>query len=139
MENAETAKAVPNTTMPESKPTTINTGSEPEVYETGLNSIVNEKQAPATSETEDGSKPDDMEHEEDVVYVTGYKLYAVMTTITAACFIMLLDTAIISTVSLKSFEPSYRANLVQAIPRITSDFHSLTDVGWYGSSYLISK
>ena len=26
----------------------------------------------------------------------------------------------------------------QAIPRITSDFHSLQDVGWYGSAYLIS-
>jgi hypothetical protein len=27
----------------------------------------------------------------------------------------------------------------QAIPRITSDFHSLTDVGWYGTAYLLSK
>ena len=28
---------------------------------------------------------------------------------------------------------------MQAIPRITSDFHSLPDVGWYGSAYLLAK
>lgn len=28
---------------------------------------------------------------------------------------------------------------MQAIPRITSDFHSLTDVGWYGSAYLLAN
>jgi hypothetical protein len=27
----------------------------------------------------------------------------------------------------------------KAIPRITSDFHSLTDIGWYGSAYLLAK
>lgn len=26
-----------------------------------------------------------------------------------------------------------------AIPRITSDFHSINDIGWYGSSYLIAQ
>lgn len=29
--------------------------------------------------------------------------------------------------------------MLQAIPRITSDFHSLPDVGWYGSAYLLAK
>lgn len=27
----------------------------------------------------------------------------------------------------------------QAIPRITTTFHSLADVGWYGTAYLLSK
>ncbi|TVY51983.1 Efflux pump mlcE [Lachnellula cervina] len=54
-------------------------------------------------------------------YVTGMKLYLVIGMVTLACFIMLLDTSIVAT----------------AIPSITSDFHSLGDVGWYGSSYLI--
>ncbi|KAG9233292.1 major facilitator superfamily [Amylocarpus encephaloides] len=36
---------------------------------------------------------------------------------------MLLDTSIIAT----------------AIPKITSDFHALNDVGWYGSSYLLAS
>ncbi|KAL4964281.1 MDR family MFS transporter [Aspergillus stella-maris] len=36
---------------------------------------------------------------------------------------MLLDTSIVST----------------AIPRITSDFHSLNDVGWYGTAYLVAN
>jgi MFS family permease len=31
---------------------------------------------------------------------------------------------------------SYEAT---AIPHITSDFHSLNDIGWYGSSYLITQ
>lgn len=28
---------------------------------------------------------------------------------------------------------------MQAIPRITSDFHSLPEVGWYGSAYLLAN
>lgn len=56
-------------------------------------------------------------------YVTGLKLYTIITIITLVCFLMMLDTSIVST----------------AVPKITSDFHSLPDVGWYGSSYLISK
>lgn len=27
----------------------------------------------------------------------------------------------------------------QAIPKITDDFHSLDDVGWYGSAYLVTS
>ncbi|KEZ43465.1 hypothetical protein SAPIO_CDS4659 [Scedosporium apiospermum] len=30
-------------------------------------------------------------------------------------------------------------SLATAIPQITSDFHSLNDIGWYGSSYLIAQ
>lgn len=61
--------------------------------------------------------------DEEWEYITGYKLSAVLGIVTLACFTMLLDTSII----------------VTAIPRITSDFHSLGDVGWYGSAYLLSR
>ncbi|RFU29963.1 hypothetical protein B7463_g6351, partial [Scytalidium lignicola] len=56
-------------------------------------------------------------------YIKGFKLFAVMASLTMSCFLLLLDTSII----------------VTAIPRITSDFHSLTDVGWYGSAYLLAN
>ncbi|KAK5988995.1 MFS-type transporter calB [Cladobotryum mycophilum] len=52
-------------------------------------------------------------------YVTGWKLAALVAGMSAACFLMLLDTSI----------------LVTAVPRITTKFHSLNDIGWYGSSY----
>ncbi|KAL2865263.1 major facilitator superfamily domain-containing protein [Aspergillus lucknowensis] len=46
-----------------------------------------------------------------------------MASITLAAFLMLLDTSIVGT----------------AIPRITTDFHSLNDVGWYGTAYLLTN
>lgn len=29
--------------------------------------------------------------------------------------------------------------MFQAIPRITNEFHSLEDIGWYGSAYTIGR
>ncbi|KAI1074271.1 major facilitator superfamily domain-containing protein, partial [Whalleya microplaca] len=52
-------------------------------------------------------------------YVTGIKLVAVVSCVALGCFLMLVDTMVIST----------------AIPRITDEFHSLVDVGWYASAY----
>ena len=60
---------------------------------------------------------------EEYEYITGLKLVIVLASVTLAAFPMLLDTTII----------------VTAIPRITSDFYSLDDVGWYGSAYLLAK
>ena len=31
-----------------------------------------------------------------------------------------------------------RLIIVTAIPQITNDFHSITDIGWYGSAYLLT-
>ncbi|KAF2269978.1 efflux pump [Lojkania enalia] len=52
-------------------------------------------------------------------YVTGFKLALVVGSVALACFLMLLDTMVIST----------------AVPRITDAFNSLPDVGWYASAY----
>ncbi|KAF4633295.1 hypothetical protein G7Y89_g4835 [Cudoniella acicularis] len=52
-------------------------------------------------------------------YVTGFKLAIVVASVAMACFLMLVDTMVIST----------------AIPRITDQFNSLADVGWYASAY----
>ena len=52
-------------------------------------------------------------------YVAGSKLVIIVAAVALACFLMLIDTMVIST----------------AIPRITDDFDSLADVGWYASAY----
>ncbi|KID81976.1 efflux pump [Metarhizium guizhouense ARSEF 977] len=51
--------------------------------------------------------------------VTGVKLWLMIVGIYLACFLMLLDTTVVST----------------AIPQITNEFNSLPDIGWYGSAY----
>ncbi|KAH8784717.1 efflux pump [Hyaloscypha finlandica] len=56
-------------------------------------------------------------------YVTSVKLWLATVAVTLVGFLMMLDLSII----------------VTAIPRITTDFHSLGDVGWYGSVYLLSN
>jgi hypothetical protein len=61
--------------------------------------------------------------EEEYEYVTGWKLGLVVSIVTLTCFLILLDTSII----------------VTAIPKITTQFHSLGDVGWYGAAYLLTR
>ncbi|KAJ5897520.1 hypothetical protein N7504_007808 [Penicillium tannophilum] len=56
-------------------------------------------------------------------YLTGTKLGLVIASITLVTFLVLLDMSII----------------VTAIPTITTHFHSLKDVGWYGSAYQIAS
>ncbi|KAK4133710.1 hypothetical protein BT67DRAFT_404167 [Trichocladium antarcticum] len=56
-------------------------------------------------------------------HVTGLKLLALASSITLAVFLVMLDTSIIAT----------------AIPRITDEFHSLNDVGWYISIYQLAS
>ncbi|OGE48534.1 hypothetical protein PENARI_c028G12193 [Penicillium arizonense] len=54
--------------------------------------------------------------------LTGLRLVAVFTVLCLAVFLVALDNTIIAT----------------AIPRITDQFKALGDVGWYGSSYLLT-
>ncbi|KAM0123972.1 hypothetical protein ACHAP3_010726 [Botrytis cinerea] len=56
-------------------------------------------------------------------YVTGMKLRLIVFSLTLACFLMTLSSSVLAT----------------AIPRITSEFHSVEDIGWYGSAYLLSN
>ncbi|KAL1963468.1 hypothetical protein VTN77DRAFT_8369 [Rasamsonia byssochlamydoides] len=56
-------------------------------------------------------------------YITGVRLALVALSVTMVAFLVLLDMSIIAT----------------AIPRITSEFHSLQDVGWYGSAYQLAS
>ncbi|EAW08881.1 MDR family MFS transporter [Aspergillus clavatus NRRL 1] len=56
-------------------------------------------------------------------YLKSWKLALVMTGLSLVIFCMSLDNTILAT----------------AIPKITDEFNSLTDVGWYGSAYLLTS
>ncbi|KAK2022572.1 major facilitator superfamily transporter [Colletotrichum zoysiae] len=58
----------------------------------------------------------------EVQYPTGLKLFLVLISVFISMFLVALDRLIIAT----------------AVPRITDDFHSVTDIGWYGSAYLLT-
>jgi MFS family permease len=63
------------------------------------------------------------EDESDKDFLTGKKLALVIIAAALAMFLVALDRTIIGT----------------AVPRITDSFHSLNDVGWYASAYLITS
>ncbi|WYZ33862.1 hypothetical protein EsH8_I_000138 [Colletotrichum jinshuiense] len=56
-------------------------------------------------------------------YLSGVKLFVVVTCVVVVAWLMFLDSSII----------------VTAIPAITDEFHSLHDIGWYGSAYHLAN
>lgn len=60
--------------------------------------------------------------EDNLEYPTGMKLAVISLALCLAVFLMALDNTIIAT----------------AIPKITDQFKSLDDIGWYASSYLLT-
>ena len=82
---------------------------------------------PLASSGSDSEKVDMVEqngqHDEDEIeYPSGLKLAVISASLCLAVFLMALDNTIIAT----------------AIPKITDQFQSLDDVGWYASSYLLT-
>jgi len=59
---------------------------------------------------------------DEATYPSGLKLGLIMLALCLSVFLVALDNTIIAT----------------AIPKITDHFKSLNDVGWYGSSYLLT-
>ncbi|KAL9619498.1 MAG: hypothetical protein Q9160_005861 [Pyrenula sp. 1 TL-2023] len=57
------------------------------------------------------------------VFPTGFKLVAILSGVTVSYYLLFLDMAIIST----------------ATPAITSEFDSLTDIGWYAGAYQLAS
>ncbi|KAL3478143.1 major facilitator superfamily domain-containing protein [Aspergillus californicus] len=71
-----------------------------------------------------GEKAAEQVYNEDApTYITGVSLISTISCLVLVSYLVLLDTSIVST----------------AIPRITTDFHSLDDVGWYGTAYLVAN
>ncbi|KAF8866717.1 putative MFS toxin efflux pump [Acephala macrosclerotiorum] len=73
--------------------------------------VVPKKEAQASKDDED-----------DADYPHGLKLWVILSALCLAVFLVALDQTIIST----------------AIPKITDKFNSIQDIGWYGSSYLLT-
>ncbi|KAF9696096.1 hypothetical protein EKO04_005868 [Ascochyta lentis] len=69
-----------------------------------------------------GAPTEDEEAEDESKYISGIKLWTLSFGLCLTTFVIALDNTIIAT----------------AIPKITSVFNSLEDVGWYGSSYLLT-
>lgn len=88
---------------------------------------------------------------DDRKYIEGIQIPIVMGSIVTATFLVLLDTTIIATVITFSLGPSpvmllsrlcqltIVAPIRQAVPKITSEFHSLQDISWYGSAFQLSR
>ncbi|KAI1171454.1 major facilitator superfamily domain-containing protein [Nemania sp. FL0916] len=67
----------------------------------------------------DGPQEGDASHD----YLTGLRLFLLLSSTGLIFFVLLLDNSIIST----------------AVPKITSEFHSLPDVGWYAGAYQLAS
>ncbi|KAJ5804923.1 hypothetical protein N7474_010810 [Penicillium riverlandense] len=65
----------------------------------------------------------DTDDQPETRYMQGWALASLTLAFMSICLVLAIDNTILST----------------AIPHITSDFHSLNDIGWYGSSYLIAQ
>ncbi|PGH27422.1 hypothetical protein AJ80_00900 [Polytolypa hystricis UAMH7299] len=102
----------------------------PREAETAKSSIVQEMEPknvepPAAGNGPPGHNPDVSSGteggEDSINYLTGFPLALVLASLALALVLSGLDMGIVST----------------AIPRISDDFNSVKDVGWYGSSYLL--
>jgi hypothetical protein len=71
---------------------------------------------PSSSNEKGSFKADTKSDDEVIVYSTGIVLAAIILALCLAVFLVALDQTIIAT----------------AIPRITDEFHSVKDIGWYG-------
>ena len=60
---------------------------------------------------------------EEPEWAHGFQLFNILAAVTFVCFLMLLDGTIV----------------VAAVPRITDDFDSLNDIGWYGAAYQLGR
>ncbi|KFX96550.1 hypothetical protein V490_03303 [Pseudogymnoascus sp. VKM F-3557] len=80
-------------------------------------------QPPPRDDSTTGDDPLPVVKEEGIMeYPSLHKRILIMTALLLSIFLVTLDQNIIST----------------AIPRITDEFHSLDDIGWYGSAYLLT-
>ncbi|QVM10208.1 hypothetical protein D8B26_004869 [Coccidioides posadasii str. Silveira] len=82
----------------------------------------NDSQKSSTDMEKDGVEESTPTQPDDSQYPGLATVIPIMAALYLGVFLVALDRTIIAT----------------AIPRITDDFHSLNDVGWYGSSYLIA-
>lgn len=85
-------------------------------------SFVDEKQQNHHSDEEKEDISEELERVESSVYPSGLKMFSIMLGVVLTMFLVALDMTIVAT----------------AIPRITDQFKSLDDVGWYGSAFFLT-
>ncbi|KAJ5833038.1 Aspyridones efflux protein [Penicillium riverlandense] len=96
--------------------------------------VVTDPEKPPAAELQKNDKPQEKQEgevqytpEENASqqenYLTGSRLYIITLAFTMAGLMLTIDGSILST----------------AIPRITSDFNSVDDIGWYASVYLLAQ
>ncbi|KAI1296448.1 major facilitator superfamily domain-containing protein [Xylaria venustula] len=106
--------------MPKMEPAQLNkTSVDPEPQLSDHN-VINASETPSTDLQLTTQEPSDLASPEPV---TGAKLILLLASLTLAGFLIFLDSSIIST----------------AIPKITDEFNSLKDIGWYGSAYQLGS
>lgn len=98
----------------------VATENEKEVAKEDGKEAVKEKES--GKESEEGANTAEEVAEDESKYLSGLKLGILSLGLCLTTFVIALDNTIIAT----------------AIPKITTVFNSLEDVGWYGSSYLLT-
>ena len=85
-------------------------------------------------------------NDNETEYISNFKLYSMVAALTCIAFLISMNTSVITTVSVNLFSATrwlYRTtnryHAYQAIPQITDTFDSIQDIGWYGTSYLLTK
>ena len=79
------------------------------------------KEATGTKVTASTPSPPNQTKEPE--WAHGFQLVTILIAVTFVCFLMLLDGTIV----------------VAAVPRITDNFNSLDDIGWYGAAYQLGR
>lgn len=77
---------------------------------------------PPSADQQQGQPEEEEEDDDPNSLLTGLPLIAVTVALSAAVFLVAMDVNVIAT----------------AIPRITGEFRSLDDIGWYGSAFLMA-
>ncbi|RDW88988.1 hypothetical protein BP6252_01020 [Coleophoma cylindrospora] len=84
--------------------------------------VADDNGMPGSQDPEKHLHENQAEVEDEPEYPHGFKLAVILAALCLAVFLVALDQTIIST----------------AIPTITDRFNSIQDIGWYGSSYLLT-
>ncbi|EEA18653.1 hypothetical protein TMatcc_010803 [Talaromyces marneffei ATCC 18224] len=87
-----------------------------------LSTLANEDICEKNDSSTSGSRETVGRAKDDTNYPKGAKMFLIVVSLCLAVFLMALDNSVITT----------------AIPKITDDFGSVLDVGWYGSAYLLT-
>jgi hypothetical protein len=112
--NVESPEVEPSSVEAKAEPSTPDTRVESEKLPNGYTLTENEK---GYGNAANGAAGDTRPEDEEIVYPSGLALAAIVLALCLAVFLVALDQTIIAT----------------AIPRITDDFQSVKDIGWYGA------